>query len=100
MEETKKRWVEELHSILWAYRTTTHSSIGESSFRLAYGIYDVIPVEIEEPSKRTEAPLDKEMNDITLREELDLVEEIRTGAALREASFKQKIAMRYDAKVI
>ena len=40
------------------------------------------------------------MNNVALREELDLVEEIRTGATLREASLKQKIAMRYDAKVI
>ena len=40
------------------------------------------------------------MNDVSLIEELDLVEEIRTRAALREASLKQKIAMRYDTKVI
>ena len=40
------------------------------------------------------------MNDVALQEELDLVEEIRTGEALREAPLKQKIAMRYDAKVI
>ena len=60
----------------------------------------VIPVEIEEPSRRTEALIDEEMNDITLREELDLVEEIRKVAALREASLKQKIAMCYDTKVI
>ena len=86
--------------MLWVYRTTAHSSTGESLFRLAYETKVVIPVEIEEPSRRIEAPLDEEMNDVTLREELDLVEEIRTGAALREASLKQKIAMRYDAKVI
>ena len=40
------------------------------------------------------------MNDVALREEMDMVEEIRTRKALREASLKQKIAMRYDAKVI
>ena len=60
----------------------------------------VIPVEIKEPSRKTEATPDKEMNDTTLHEELDLVEEIRTGSPLIEASLKQKIAMRYDAKVI
>ena len=37
LDETKKRWVEELHNMLWAYRTTTHSSTGESPFRIAYG---------------------------------------------------------------
>ncbi|MCI11127.1 hypothetical protein A2U01_0032227 [Trifolium medium] len=35
-----------------------------------------------------------------LREELDLLEELRDGAALREASLKQKIANRHDKKVI
>ena len=40
------------------------------------------------------------MNDQSLREELGLVEEIRTGASLRETSLKKRIALRYDAKVI
>ncbi|MCI52831.1 hypothetical protein A2U01_0074077, partial [Trifolium medium] len=64
------------------------------------GTEAVIPVEIGEPSRRTEQPLDEEMNDEALREELDLVEETRTGASLREATLKQKIAARHDTKVI
>ncbi|KAI5439442.1 hypothetical protein KIW84_025007 [Lathyrus oleraceus] len=60
----------------------------------------VIPVEIRAPTRRTEEPLDEEMNDETLRAELDLVEEIRSEAALRETTLKQKIALRHDAKVI
>ncbi|MCI68039.1 hypothetical protein A2U01_0089298, partial [Trifolium medium] len=75
-----------------AYRTTPHSTTGETPFRLVYGIEAVIPVEVGESSRRTEQPLDEEMNDEALREELDLVEEIRTGASLREATLKQKIA--------
>ncbi|KAI5406559.1 hypothetical protein KIW84_053046 [Lathyrus oleraceus] len=59
-----------------------------------------IPVEIRTPTRRTEEPLDEEMNDETLRAELDLVEEIRFEAALRETTLKQKIALRHDAKVI
>ena len=86
--------------MLWAYRTTPHSTTGETPFRLTYGTEAVIPVEIREPSRRTEAPLDEEMNDEAMREELDLVEEIRSGASLREASLKQKITLRHDAKVI
>ncbi|MCI13745.1 gypsy retrotransposon integrase-like protein, partial [Trifolium medium] len=72
--EKKKKWVEELQNVHWAYRTTPHSTTGETSFRLVYGTKAVIPVEIEEPSRRTEHPLDEEMNDEALREELDLVE--------------------------
>ncbi|KAI5402961.1 hypothetical protein KIW84_050529 [Lathyrus oleraceus] len=59
-----------------------------------------IPVEIRTPTRRTEEPLDEEMNDETLRAEFDLVEEIRSEAALRETTLKQKIALRHDAKVI
>ena len=43
-----------------------------------------------EPSRRTEIPLDEEMNDEALRDELDLVEEIRSGAALCKATLKQQ----------
>ncbi|XP_050920524.1 uncharacterized protein LOC127138172 [Lathyrus oleraceus] len=99
--EAKRAWVEELHSVLWAYRTTPpHSTTGETPFRLTYGTEAVIPVEIRTPTRRTEEPLDEEMNDETLRAELDLVEEIRSEAALRETTLKQKIALRHDAKVI
>ena len=45
-------------------------------------------------------PLDEEMNDEALRDELDLVEEIRSGAALREVTLKQRVALRHDEKVI
>ncbi|GAU26664.1 hypothetical protein TSUD_314410 [Trifolium subterraneum] len=98
--DAKKQWVEELPHVLWAYRTTPHSTTGETPFRLAYGTEAVIPVEIGEPSRRTEAPLDEEMNDEAMREELDLVEEIRTSASLKEASLKQRVAARHDTKVI
>ncbi|GAU34623.1 hypothetical protein TSUD_394140 [Trifolium subterraneum] len=97
--DAKKQWVKELPHVLWVYRTTPHSTTGETPFRLAYGTEAVIPVEIGEPSRCTEAPLDEEMNDEAMREELDLVEEIRTAASLKEASLKQLVAARYDTKV-
>ncbi|CAJ2634768.1 unnamed protein product [Trifolium pratense] len=100
LDQNKKKWVEELESVLWAYRTTPHSTTGETPFRMVYGTEAVIPVEVGEPSRRTEQPLEEEMNDEALREELDLVEEILTGASLWEATLKQKIAARHDVKVI
>ena len=78
MDETKKRWVDELYSVLWGYQMIAYSSTGETPFRLAYGTEALIPMEIEEPSRRIEAPPYEEMNDIALCEDLDLVEEIRT----------------------
>ncbi|PNX81943.1 gag-pol polyprotein [Trifolium pratense] len=100
LDQNKKKWVEELDNVLWAYRTTPHSTTGETPFRMVYGTEAVIPVEIGEPSRRTEQPLDEEQNDEALRQELDLVEEIRTRASLKEATLKQKIAARHDTKVI
>ncbi|KAI5429190.1 hypothetical protein KIW84_033978 [Lathyrus oleraceus] len=72
------------NSVLWAYRTTPHSTTGETPFRLTYGTEAVIPVEIRAPTRRTEEPLDEEMNDETLRAELDLVEEIQETRKTRE----------------
>ncbi|GAU43325.1 hypothetical protein TSUD_390240 [Trifolium subterraneum] len=80
--------------------TTPHSTTGETPFRLTYGTKAVIPVEMREPSPRIEYPHEDDINDELLREELDLVEELRTGASLRKATLKQKIAARHDKRVI
>ncbi|CAJ2646545.1 unnamed protein product [Trifolium pratense] len=66
LDQNKKKWVEELDNVLWAYRTTPHSTTGETPFRMVYGTEAVIPVEIGEPSRRTEQPLDEEQNDEAL----------------------------------
>jgi transposase InsO family protein len=39
-------WIEELPHVLWAYRTTTKSSNGETPFSLTYGAEAMIPMEI------------------------------------------------------
>ncbi|MCH96319.1 gag-pol polyprotein [Trifolium medium] len=98
--EVKKKWTEELHSVPQSYRTTPNSTTGETPFRLTYRTEAVIPVETGASSHRTEAPVDDELNGEMLREELDLLEELRDSATLREASLKQKIAIRHDKKVI
>ncbi|GAU23378.1 hypothetical protein TSUD_334260 [Trifolium subterraneum] len=100
MGASKGNWTEELHNVLWSYRTTPHSTTGETPFRLTYGTEAVIPVEIGEPSSRIKYPLEEDINDELLREELDLIEELRTGASLREATLKQKIVARHDKRVI
>ena len=46
LDEKKENWVEELNNVIWAYRTTPRTSIGEMSFRLTYGIDAVILVKI------------------------------------------------------
>ncbi|KAK4404501.1 hypothetical protein Sango_0818700 [Sesamum angolense] len=46
LEGTKSAWVKELSGALWAYRTTSRTTIGETSFCLVYGSEVIIPAEI------------------------------------------------------
>jgi len=48
LDTAKTKWAEELHTVLWAYITTPHSTTGESPFRLTYGTEAVIPIELTE----------------------------------------------------
>ena len=49
---SKRRWPEELPNVLWAYRTTSRTSTGETSFKLAFGTEALTPVEVGSPSHR------------------------------------------------
>jgi transposase InsO family protein len=42
----KGMWVEELPSVLWAYRTTVRTPTKETPFKLTFGTEAVIPIEI------------------------------------------------------
>ena len=50
----KGAWLEELPSILWAYRTTTQTPTRETPFNLTYGTEAVILVEVGLISLRRE----------------------------------------------
>ena len=47
LEDLKERWADELHEVLWAYRTTARTLNGETLFLLTYGYEAMVPVEIE-----------------------------------------------------
>ena len=46
LEGAKGIWPDELPNVLWAYRTTTRTPIGEMLFGLTYGADAVIPAEV------------------------------------------------------
>ena len=46
LEGVKGAWPVELQNVLWAYRMTIRVLIGETPFRLTFGIDAVIPVEV------------------------------------------------------
>ena len=86
LEGAKGIWLDELPSVLWAYRTTTRTPIGETPFRLAYGSEAVIPTKVGLTSYRV-GNHDKGKNDEAMCLQLDLVDKVRTMAEQRLAQY-------------
>ena len=86
-EGVKDIWPDKLPSVLWAYRTTTRTPIGETLFRLTYGTDAVIPAEVGLTSYRVESySEDKNReNEEALGLQLDLVDEVWATAEQRLA---------------
>ena len=99
LQDAKGAWAEELPQVLWAYRTTPHSTTKESPFRLAYGMEAMIPVEIEEGSHRV-VHYNEGANSQLQREELDLLPEIQERARIREEALKRRMVSRYNQRVV
>ncbi|GJR22019.1 reverse transcriptase domain-containing protein [Tanacetum coccineum] len=75
-----------------------HISYTQAMKTLTYGTEAVIPAEIGMPTLRT-AEVDVVRNDEALEVNLDLLEERREQAAIREAKSKRKMEKYYNAKV-
>ena len=74
LEDLKERWVDELPRVLWAYRTTSRSTIRETPFLLSYRYEAMVPTEIRIGSLQREN-YDLEQNEILQRRELNFIEE-------------------------
>jgi hypothetical protein len=94
-----RSWAEPLPEILWSYHTTVQTSTGETPFKMVYGTDAMIPVEIDPPSWRRET-ITAQVNEEALQENLDLLEEIREKAHLREFTMKQRVTHKYNTKVM
>ncbi|GJZ82850.1 reverse transcriptase domain-containing protein [Tanacetum coccineum] len=88
----------DLSHVLWAHRTTIKVSTGDTPFSLVYGTEAVIPAEIGMPTIRT-AEVNIATNDDERRIDLDILEERREQAAIREEKAKLLMKGYYDAKV-
>ncbi|GKV12598.1 hypothetical protein SLEP1_g23719 [Rubroshorea leprosula] len=91
-------WVDELNKVLWSCRTTASSATGETPFSLAYGAEAVIPVEVGLPSGRSDRH-DDQNNEQLLRENLDLVEEIKEMSRIRNMAHQSRVAKFYNKRV-
>uniref|UniRef100_A0A2N9F216 Uncharacterized protein n=1 Tax=Fagus sylvatica TaxID=28930 RepID=A0A2N9F216_FAGSY len=98
LEGAKGMWVEELPSVLWAYRTTVRTPTRETPFKLTFGTEAVIPVEIGLTTLRTTFHKEEE-NKGQLRLNLDLLDETRDKAARRITLYQEKMAKYYNTKV-
>ncbi|XP_020963402.1 uncharacterized protein LOC110265013 [Arachis ipaensis] len=94
LDNKKGAWADELASVLLSYRKTEQSATRETLFCLTYGVDAMIPVEIGEPSPRL---LLKGVEEAV---EKDLVDETREKAHLSEVALKQRMALRYNTKVL
>ena len=86
LDGAKGIWLDELPSVLWAYRTTVKTPIGETPFQLAYGSEVVIPAKVELMSYRV-GNHDESRNNKAMRLQLDLVDEVRVMAKQRLAQY-------------
>ncbi|GKV15225.1 hypothetical protein SLEP1_g26025 [Rubroshorea leprosula] len=98
LEQHKAKWADELNNVLWAYRITSRTATGETPYHLAFGTEAVIPIEIGVPSFRV-IHFDEGRNGQLLRENLDLLDDVREEARLRTLVYKQKIANFYNKRV-
>nr|GEZ59794.1 reverse transcriptase domain-containing protein [Tanacetum cinerariifolium] len=93
LDAGSKNWMEELSHVLWAHCTMIKSSNGDTPFSLTYETEAVILAEIDMPTLK-KVEVDLIHNNEALKINLDLLEERREQAAIREAKSKAKMESR------
>ena len=82
LDDAKGVWPKELPNVLWVYRTIARTLMGETLFRLTYGIEAVIPVEVGVTTTRREV-FNEESKDDHLRINLDCLDKVREKASVK-----------------
>ncbi|XP_050222440.1 uncharacterized protein LOC126672528 [Mercurialis annua] len=98
LDARKKKWVEELQNVLWAYRTTPREGTGETPFSLTYGCEAMVPVELGMPTLRVQF-FNKATNEEEQRLSLDLLQERREKASAYIEAYKQRMAKYHNNRV-
>ncbi|GKU85393.1 hypothetical protein SLEP1_g72 [Rubroshorea leprosula] len=83
---------------LWPFAQWGIDLLGETPYCLAFGTEAVIPVEMGVPSLRV-THFNATRNEQLLRENLDVLDEVREEARLRTLAYKQKLANSYNRRV-
>jgi hypothetical protein len=98
LEKHGARWIDELPSVLWGNRTTPSRATGETPFFLVYGAEACLPLEITMGSLRVQA-FDEDLQEQQRRQDVDLVDERRWRAAVRNARYNQAL-QRYHQRFV
>ncbi|XP_074356335.1 uncharacterized protein LOC141696041 [Apium graveolens] len=89
IEKSRNNWVDEVLSILWAYRTTYRVTTRATPFMVEYGVEVVVPVEISYSSPRIQA-YNAEENEEGQRLALDLIDEVLDAAHAKIMEYQKK----------
>jgi hypothetical protein len=76
--------------MLWENRTTPSRATGETPFFLVYGAEACLPPEITMGSLRVQA-FDEDLQEQQCRQDVDLIDERRCRAAVRNARYNQAL---------
>ena len=87
LERAKRVWSNELPCVLWVYKMTVRTLIGETAFKLAYGSEAVTLVEVHMANHKVMKYQDKE-NEEQFRLNLNLINEVRMDAEQRTTRYK------------
>lgn len=95
LEGKFNKWVDELHSTLWAFRTSTRGPTGVIAYALVFGTKVVLLVVLALPSYSVSL-FDKVSNKQQWCLDLELLEERRIATRLKAEVFKQKNKFAHD----
>ncbi|KAM2350290.1 hypothetical protein ACFX1X_013713 [Malus domestica] len=98
LDKAKGCWPEFVPQVFWSYYTLYRTSTRETLFSFVFGTEAVVPVELEQATFRVQNYVQSK-NDKQLTLNLDLVEEYRNHAHLRNVAYKQGISNYYDSMV-
>ena len=98
LEDSHGKWAEELHGVLWAYPTTPKTATGETPYSLVYGSEAIIPTEMHVRITVSRSTSQEENNEL-MALSLELLDEKREAARLRNWSYQQDVARTYNKKV-
>jgi len=100
LEDNKRNWDSKLKYALWADRVTIKKSIGNSPFKLVYGIEAIFPIQLTLPvAKFLQEEQDEKEEDMAKRiTDLAEVHQIREQLVEKAAAYQRKVKEAFDKK--